>query len=490
MVSSRGNRYASLLAQAPLGGLDRRRGAVFNRVSAREVGKILANTVDTPEESRNKLPPILRQETSMTKKPNIDWPMAEAGQFQQLFEGTRRTRPERPPAQGRPGAACHPSGPLRNVGAVLLAASLAFLLPGCRSTSGTMENTRVEMTKFGTTAEGEPVQIYTLNNRNGLKAKVMTYGALLTELHVPDRTGKMADVVLGFDDLAGYLKGHPYFGATTGRCANRIAKGHFTLNGKPYTLAVNNGPNHLHGGIKGLDKRVWKAEPIKTGDAAAVKFSYLSPDGEEGYPGNLRIVVIYTLTDENELRIDYEATTDQDTPVNLTNHSYFNLAGAGAGTVLEHQLEINADHYTLVDETSIPTGEIKAVRGTAMDFTKRLAVGARMDQLGGNPGGYDHNYVLNKPKAGALTLAASVYEPGSGRVMKVLTTEPGVQLYTANHLDGTLTGKGGKTYARRGGLCLECQHFPDSVNQPKFPSVILKPGQTYRQTTVHQFSVR
>ena len=430
------------------------------------------------------------QEIGMTMKPILDRPLGRSGQFRQPFERTTDSLPGGAHIRGTPGAGHHFSGPMRRAGAALFAASLAFLLAGCRSTSGTMENSRVEMTNFGTTAEGEPVQIYTLHNRHGLKAKVMTYGALLTELHVPDRHGNMADVVLGFDDLAGYLKGHPFFGATTGRYANRIAKGHFTLNGKPYTLAVNNAPNHLHGGIKGLDKRVWKAEPVKTPDGAAVKFSYSSPDGEEGYPGNLSIVVLYTLTDGDELRIDYEATTDQDTPVNLTNHSYFNLAGAGHGTILDHQLEINADHYTPVDETSIPTGEIKAVRGTVMDFTKPSAIGARFDQLGGNPGGYDHNYVLNKPKAGALTLAATVYEPTSGRVMKVLTTEPGVQLYTANHLDGKLAGKSGKSYGKRGGLCLECQHFPDSVNQPNFPSVILKPGQKYRQTTVHKFSVR
>ena len=334
------------------------------------------------------------------------------------------------------------------------------------------------------------MELYTLSNRNGLRAKIMTYGAILTELHVPDRLGNFSDVVLGFDNLAAYLKGHPYFGATTGRYANRIAKGKFTLNGKEYTLAVNNGPNHLHGGVKGLDKRVWKAEPVSVPHGAAVKFTYFSPNGEEGYPGNLTVAVTYTLTDGNELRLDYEATTDQDTPINLTNHSYYNLAGAGHGTILNHELQINADRYTPVDATSIPLGEIRAVRGSVMDFTTSTAIGARIDQVGGTPGGYDHNFVLNKPQAGALALAATVYEPGSGRVMKVLTTEPGVQLYTGNYLDGTLTGKGGLGYPFRSGLCLECQHFPDSVNQPAFPSVILKPGQTYRHTTVHQFSVR
>ena len=376
------------------------------------------------------------------------------------------------------------------MGAALLGILLALSWTSCGTTSGSVENSRVEKTNFGTTAAGEPVELYTLTNRNGLKAKVTTYGAILTELHVPDRLGALGDVVLGFDTLAGYLKGHPYFGATTGRYANRIAKAQFTLHGKTYRLAVNNGPNHLHGGIKGLDKRVWKAEPLRGSHGAAVQFTYLSPDGEEGYPGNLNIAVTYTLTDENELRLDYEATTDQDTPVNLTNHSYYNLAGAGRGTILNHELQINADRYTPVDDTSIPLGELRAVRGTVMDFNKATAVGTRIDQVGGTPGGYDHNYVLNKPKAGALTLAATVYEPGSGRVMKVSTTEPGVQLYTGNFLDGTVTGKGTLGYPQHSGLCLECQHFPDSVHQPSFPTVILRPGQTYRQTTVHQFSVR
>ncbi len=342
---------------------------------------------------------------------------------------------------------------------------------------------------FGKTADGQQVDLYTLTNKNGLIAKIMTYGALLTELHVPDRDGKIGDVVLGFNDLAGYLKGHPYFGATTGRVANRIAKGRFTLDGKEYTLATNNGPNHLHGGNVGLDKRVWKAKEVPAESGRAVKLTYLSPDGEEGYPGRLDIEVTYTLSSADELRIDYKAVTDKPTPVNLTNHSYFNLAGAGSGPILDHELTLFADHYTPVDAAGIPTGEIAPVQGTVMDFAKPMSIGARIDQLTGSPGGYDHNYVLNN-QDGTLALAARVYEAKSGRQMEVLTTEPGVQLYTGNFLDGTVTGKGGKIYKQRYGLCLETQHYPDSVNQPSFPSTILRPGMTYRQTTIYRFSTR
>jgi aldose 1-epimerase len=348
----------------------------------------------------------------------------------------------------------------------------------------------MEKEVFGKTASGAIVEIYTLANKNGVRAKVMSYGALLTELHVPDRNGQLADVVLGFDNLESYLKGHPHFGCTTGRFANRIAKGKFTLNGKEYSLAINNGPNHLHGGLKGFDKRIWNSAPGEKANGSAVKFSYLSADGEEGYPGNLQVDVTYILTDDNELRIDYEAVTDKPTPVNLTNHSYFNLSGAGNGDILGHEMQINADHYTPVDETSIPTGEVKAVAGTVMDFRKPTAIGSRFNQLTNTPAGYDHNYVINQSKPGALTVAAQCYEPTSGRILKVSTTEPGIQLYTANYLDGRFTGKGGKVYRKNYGFCLECQHFPDSVNHPNFPSVILNPGQKYTQTTVHQFSTR
>ncbi len=342
---------------------------------------------------------------------------------------------------------------------------------------------------WGKTEDGQTVDLYTLVNQNGIVASITSYGALLTSLKVPDRNGKLDDIVLGFDSLAGYLKGHPYFGCTTGRVANRIAKGKFTLDGAHYTLATNNGPNHLHGGKVGLDKRVWKSRIIPSDLGRAVTFSYQSPDGEEGYPGNLDIEVTYTLTFQDELRIDYKATTNKPTPVNLTNHSYFNLAGAGNGTILDHELTLSANKYTPADATDIPTGEIAPVQGTPLDFTRPTALGARIEQIKGPPGGYDHNFVLNN-QDGSLALAARVYEPTTGRVMDVLTTEPGLQLYTGNYLDGSVVGKGGKTYPRRAALCLETQRYPDSVNQPSFPSTILRPGQTYRSTTAHRFSVK
>ncbi len=382
--------------------------------------------------------------------------------------------------------------------AFLVAAFAAFpLLSASAAPAAVSKNpmkTGVTKTDWGK-ADGQPVDLYTLVNRNGLVAKITTYGAMLTELHVPDRNGKLADVVLGFDSLEGYLKGHPFFGCTTGRYANRIAKGQFTLDGQTYKLATNNGPNHLHGGLKGFDKKIWQAKEQLSPLGPSVTFTYTSPDGEEGYPGKLSVVVMYTFTNDNELRIDYQASTDKATVLNLTNHAYFNLAGGGSGSVLAHQLRITAEHYTPVDETSIPTGEIRAVKGTVMDFTQPLAIGARFDQLKGNPaksdpGGYDHNYVLNTKGPGPLTLAAELYEPTSGRVMSISTTEPGIQLYTGNYLDGTNTGKGGKVYNKNDALCLETQHFPDSPNQPKFPSTVLRPGQKYAQTTTHKFSVR
>jgi aldose 1-epimerase len=401
---------------------------------------------------------------------------------------------------------------------------------------------QVRKASFGKLPDGTAVDLYTLENANGLLAKITNYGTIITELHVPDRKGRLGDVVLGFDNLDQYIKGHPCFGCTVGRVANRIAKGRFTLDGKTYTLVVNNGPNHLHGGLVGFDKKVWKGEtlgsdnkqdlakakalnltaarvasssldkitaeyleqeilkdpelaahrpapptpPIEPQPEAAVKFTYTSPDGEEGYPGTLAAVVTMTLTDDNELRLDYRATTDKPTPVNLTNHSYFNLVGHG--DALRHELMIAADYYTPSDSTSIPTGEIRAVKGTPMDFTRAQAIGSRLGQLHNDPVGYDSNYVLNGGGKG-LALAARAYEPESGRVLEVQTTEPGVQLYTANYLDGSLIGKGGVVYRRHAAFCLETQHFPDAVNQPAFPSVILRPGQTYRQTTVFKFSV-
>jgi aldose 1-epimerase len=370
----------------------------------------------------------------------------------------------------------------------LTASALGLLwLPGAQDRKAVEGVTKVS---FGKTSDGTAVEQYVLENKQGVKAKVMTYGATLTELHVPDKNGKLGDVVLGFADLKGYLDGHPFFGSTVGRVANRIAKGKFTLNGKEYKLAVNNGPNSLHGGNKGFDKVVWKAEPVESKDGPAVRFSYRSPDGEEGYPGTLTATVTYTLTQKNELRLDYTATTDKATPVNLTNHTYFNLAGGASGDVLGHELTLEADRFTPTDDTLIPTGEIKAVKGTPLDFTKPTAIGARIGDLKDNPGGYDHNLVLRGGKGKGPYRAARVVEPKSGRVLEVFTTEPGVQFYTGNFLDGKQKGKGGVVYRKHQGFCLEAQHYPDSVNHKDFPSVILEPGKTYAQTTVYRFSAK
>jgi aldose 1-epimerase len=345
---------------------------------------------------------------------------------------------------------------------------------------------------FGKTADGEAVSLFTLTNKKGMEARITNYGGIIVALTAADRDGKFADVVLGFDNLEGYLKGHPFFGCITGRYANRIANGSFTLEGKTYTLAKNNGPNHLHGGKQGFDKKVWKAEVVETRIGPSLKLTYTSKDGEEGYPGTLNVVVTYTLTPNNELRIDYLATTDKATPINLTNHTYFNLAGHGNGDVLGHELHINAFEFTPVNKTMIPTGEIRKLEGTPLDFRMPpMAIGARIDKddeqlkLGS---GYDHNYVLNK-RFNELSLTARAVEPKSGRILEVETTEPGVQLYTGNHLDG-VKGKDGKVYKQRFGFCLETQHFPDSPNQPKFPSTILKPGDTYRSTTVFRFAAK
>jgi len=346
---------------------------------------------------------------------------------------------------------------------------------------------------FGKTREGVPVDLYTLTNSNGMAATITNYGGIVVSLLVPDRQGRPADVVLGFQSLDGYLAGHPYFGAIVGRYANRIAGGRFTLDGKQYVLARNNQQNHLHGGLKGFDKAVWKAKGLLDDHGPGLVLEYLSPDGEEGYPGNLSVTVTYVLTEEGELRIDYRATTDKPTPVNLTNHSYFNLRGQGEGDIVEHVIMINADRFTPVDASLIPVGQLQSVEGTPLDFRTPTPIGARIDadhqQLRFGRG-YDHNFVLNKQRARDLSLAARVYEPQSGRVMEVWTTEPGVQFYTGNFLDGTLVGKGNKAYGRRYGFCLETQHFPDSPNKPQFPSTILRPGQQYRSTTVYRFSVQ
>jgi aldose 1-epimerase len=367
---------------------------------------------------------------------------------------------------------------------------VAAMAAEARQKAGGKMKASVEKRDFGRTTDGVSVDLYVLTNATGSKAMVTNYGAILTELHVPDHNGKLGDVVLGFSKLEDYLAGHPFFGATVGRVTNRIAKGKFTLDGKEYSLAVNNGPNSLHGGKKGFDKVVWKAEPVAASNAASVAFTYLSPDGEEGYPGNLTVTVTYTLTDKNEVKIDYRATTDKATPVNLTNHSYFNLAGEGTGDILDHELMLMADRHTPADSTLIPTGEISPVAGTPLDFTKPTTIGARIAALKDYPGGgYDHNYVLNSGGK-KLALAARVVEPKTGRVMEMLTTEPGVQLYTGNFLDGKHKGKKGTPYKKHAGFCLEAQNFPDAANKPQFPSVILRPGQTYSQTTVYQFSTK
>lgn len=345
---------------------------------------------------------------------------------------------------------------------------------------------QVSKQSFGKTADGTPVDIYTLKD-GAIEARVMTYGGILQSLKVPDKSGKSADIVLGFDSLDGYASGNkPYFGALIGRYGNRIANGKFELDGKTYNVPVNNGPNSLHGGIKGFDKVVWKAKEIPHG----VELTYVSPDGDQGYPGKLTAVVRYTLQGK-DLKIDYSATTDKDTVLNLTNHSYFNLAGQGNGDILKNELKINASRYTPVDAGLIPTGELASVEGTPFDFRKPTAVGARIndsnDQLK-KGGGYDHNWVLDS--SGKLAEAAEVYEPSSGRVLQVLTDQPGVQFYTGNFLDGTVKGKGGIAYAQRAALCLETQHFPDSPNHPKFPSTELKPGQKYHSVTVFRFSTK
>jgi len=337
---------------------------------------------------------------------------------------------------------------------------------------------------FGKTADGEVVDLYTLTNRKGMIAKIVTFGAILTELHVADRNGKMGDVVLGFDNFEQYAKGHPFFGAIAGRYANRIAKGKFTLDGKEYKLAINNGPNHLHGGLKGFDKKHWKAEPLETPDGPALRLTCVSSDGDEGYPGNLNVTVTYTLTEKNELRIDYTATTDKSTPVNITNHSYFNLAGER--DVLDHEVTLDADNYTPVDEGLIPTGEIKSVNGTPLDFTKPKTIGRDIAEVPVYIKGYDHNFVLKSGGKG-LAFCARVSEPTSGRIMEVYTTEPAVQLYTGNNLNGSLTGINGFKYEKYAGFCLETQHFPDSPNHPNFPSTLLRPGEKFQSTTIYLF---
>ncbi|MBL8828607.1 MAG: galactose mutarotase [Planctomycetaceae bacterium] len=343
---------------------------------------------------------------------------------------------------------------------------------------------------FGSGPQGEKVEAYTLASPGGVRLKLITLGATIAELYAPDRQGQLADVVFGFDDASGYLSDrNQHFGCTTGRVCNRIAKGMFTLDGKTYSLAINNAPNHLHGGVeRNFGRVVWHAEKITGERGPSVKFTYTSPDGEEGYPGKLDVSVVYTLTAKNEVVIEYEARTDRATPVNLTNHSYFNLGGAGQPSALDHELTLAADQYTPVDATLIPTGKLASVTGTPLDFTKPVRVGERIEQLTAtDTKGYDHNFVLRKRES-QPTLAAKLRDPASGRTLTVLTTQPGIQFYTGNFLKGQV-GKQGRMYAQRSGVCLETQHFPDSINQPTFPSIVLKPGDVYRQSCVYALSV-
>lgn len=350
---------------------------------------------------------------------------------------------------------------------------------------------RIDKRSFGKLPDGTAVDIYSLRNRNGMEVEITNYGGAVVAIRTPDRRGRLADIVLGYADPGGYVADTSYFGALIGRYANRIARGTFTLNGVEYKLARNNGVNHLHGGVRGFNKVVWQARETPRTEGIGLELRYLSKDNEEGYPGNLAVTATYGLSDANVLRVEYTATTDKETIVSLTHHSYFNLAGAGEGDVLRHEVTINADRFTPVDETLIPTGELRAVKGTPFDFSQATTIGSRINQADDQlvlGKGYDHNFVLNK-KGQELSLAANVYEPASGRALEMWTTEPGMQLYTGNFLD-KVPGKAGKVYHRRGGFCLEAQHFPDSPNKPAFPSTVLKPGERYTQTTVYKFMVR
>jgi len=370
--------------------------------------------------------------------------------------------------------------------------SVVFFLALARLHAGTP----IETESFGNLPDGRPVTLYTLTGPHGLVAQIMDYGATVVSIRTPDRTGKVADVVLGFSKLDDYIRKSAYFGAVVGRVGNRIAHARFTLDGKTYTLAANNSPGglpcSLHGGNVGFDKVRWKAHPTEVGGMPALRLGYLSKDKEEGYPGNLNVSVVYSMTPDNGLRIDYEATTDAPTPVNLTNHSYFNLKGEGEGNALDHEITINASRYTPVDKGLIPTGELTPVKGTPFDFTSPHRMGERIDADNAQlkfGGGYDHNWVIDRKGAG-LELAATVYEPTSGRVLEVLTTEPGVQFYSGNFLDGKITGKSGKPYPFRSTVVLETQHYPDSINHPGFPSTVLRPGAIYQSSTVFRFSTR
>ncbi len=364
----------------------------------------------------------------------------------------------------------------------------AALLAGCAGLGA--PHNLIEKEPFGTAPDGQPVDIYTLRNRQGVQARIMTYGGILVSLKAPDKNGQMGDVVLGYDNLDSYVRNSPYFGALIGRCGNRIARGRFTLDGTTCELATNNYPNTLHGGVKGFDKRTWSASTSEGADGPELILSYLSQDGEEGYPGNLKVTATYTLMRDNALRLEYRAETDKDTVVNLTQHSYFNLAGKG--DILNHKVTILADRFTPVDATLIPTGELRPVDNTPFDFRAPTAIGARIGQDDEQlkfGGGYDHNWVINK-EIGKLELMARVTEPESGRVLEIFSTEPGLQFYSGNFLDGTITGKDGWVYQHRAAFCMEPQHYPDSPNRPEFPTVELKPGQVYHNTIIYHLSVQ
>ena len=379
---------------------------------------------------------------------------------------------------------------------ITLAMGIVFL-QSCTSkktesnqTTDSLTVNKIKKTVFGTLPDGRVADQYTLKNANGMEVKISNYGGVITHWTAPDKDGKFEDIVLGFDSLAGYLTPPPYFGAIIGRYGNRIAKGKFTLDGKNYQLAKNNGENHLHGGLVGYDKVLWNAEPME-GEESALKLTYLSKDGEEGYPGNLNITVVYTLLKDNSLKMDYSATTDKATVINLTNHSYFNLSGSKKD-ILDEEVTLNADRYLPVDKGLIPTGELRSVTGTVFDFTKPTLIGKGINEVKDEQiklgGGYDHAWILNK-KGNELSLAATVLEKTSGRKMEVLTTEPAIQFYTGNFLDGKLTGKGDVKYVKRFALCLESEHYPDSPNQSAFPTVVLKPNEKYSTTTIYKFSV-
>jgi aldose 1-epimerase len=352
-----------------------------------------------------------------------------------------------------------------------------------------MTQAQIEKDVFGTTADGVDVDRYTLKGADGMTVRLITYGATVTELHVTDRDGKLDDVVLGFDRLEQYENESPYFGCIVGRVAFRIVKGTFDLDGNTYRLTLNNGPHHLHGGTRGFSKLVWNAEPVAGEEAPAVRFTYHSPDGDQGYPGNLDVAVVYSLNASGEMKIDYTATADRPTPVNLTHHGYFNLAGAASGDVLDHVLWLDADRYSPTDDALVPTGELAPVEATRFDFTKPTATGARMDRIGDKSIGYDLAYLLRR-QGGSLAHVATMHEPATGRTLEVHTTAPAMVFYTGEYLDGTLCGKGGTIYPRHGAFCLEPGHLPDSVHHAEFPSVIVRPGETYRQTSVYRFSVK